>query len=85
MLNTTIGAIVRGDQEVFPPYLYEAYRSTIKRAPGLPLIEAHDSMQFILADADAVIVAIDRRKIVRQRGVHGRELSDGSHQDFVGA
>ncbi len=40
MLNTTIGAIVRGDQEIFPPYLYEAYRSTIKRAPGLPLIEA---------------------------------------------
>lgn len=32
---TTIGSIVRGDREVFPPYLYEAYRSTLKRAPGL--------------------------------------------------
>ena len=25
-LTTTIGQIVRGDREVFPPYLYEAYR-----------------------------------------------------------
>ncbi len=36
---TTIGEIVRGDREVFPPYLYEAYRSTIRRAPSLPLID----------------------------------------------
>ena len=39
MKNITIGEIVRGDQEVFPPYLYEAYQSTRKRAPLLPLIE----------------------------------------------
>lgn len=36
---TTIGEIVRGDREVFPPYLYEAYRSTIRRAPHLPLVD----------------------------------------------
>jgi protocatechuate 3,4-dioxygenase beta subunit len=36
---TTIGAIVRGDAAVFPPYLYEAYRSTLRRSPGLPLVE----------------------------------------------
>ena len=36
---TTIRAIVRGDAEVFPPYLYEAYRSTILRSPRLPLID----------------------------------------------
>lgn len=36
---TTIGDIVRGDREVFPPYLYEAYQSTRRRAPLLPLIE----------------------------------------------
>jgi protocatechuate 3,4-dioxygenase beta subunit len=36
---TTIRAIVRGNAEVFPPYLYEAYRSTILRAPHLPLID----------------------------------------------
>lgn len=36
---TTIGSIIRGNREVFPPYLYEAYRSTIKRAPRLPLVD----------------------------------------------
>ena len=36
---TTIGEIVRGDAEVFPPYLYEAYQSTRRRAPSLPLID----------------------------------------------
>src|SRR5437763_13282016 len=39
MNNTTIGEIIRGDREVFPPYLYEAYRSTIRRAPSLPLVD----------------------------------------------
>ncbi len=36
---TTIGEIVRGDATVFPPYLYDAYRSTVRRAPRLPLVE----------------------------------------------
>jgi len=36
---TTIGEIVRGDARVFPPYLYYAYRSTIRRAPRQPLVE----------------------------------------------
>src|SRR5260221_14692026 len=39
MNHTTIGDIVRGDREVFPPYLYEAYQSTRRRAPMLPLVE----------------------------------------------
>lgn len=39
MTDTTIVEIVRGDREVFPPYLYDAYRSTLRRAPSLPLIE----------------------------------------------
>jgi protocatechuate 3,4-dioxygenase, beta subunit len=38
-LTTTIGQIIRGDREVFPPYLYAAYQSTVRRAPGLPLVE----------------------------------------------
>jgi protocatechuate 3,4-dioxygenase beta subunit len=36
---TTIGDIVRGDAEVFPPYLYATYRSTILRSPRLPLVD----------------------------------------------
>jgi len=39
MSHLTIGDIVRGDREVFPPYLYEAYQATRRRAPTLPLIE----------------------------------------------
>lgn len=39
MDTTTIGEIIRGDKEVFPPYLYSAYRATIKRSPNLPLLE----------------------------------------------
>src|SRR4029453_12384873 len=39
MLITTIGEIVRGDRTIFPPYLYEAYRSTLRRAPALPLVD----------------------------------------------
>lgn len=38
MATTTIGTIVRGDRTVFPPFLYAAYRSTVARAPGLPLV-----------------------------------------------
>src|ERR671935_1254227 len=38
-LTTTIGEIVRGDREIFPPYLYAAYQSTRHRAPNLPLID----------------------------------------------
>src|SRR2546421_1196181 len=39
MQQITIGTIIRGDREVFPPFLYEAYQSTRRRAPMLPLIE----------------------------------------------
>jgi protocatechuate 3,4-dioxygenase beta subunit len=38
-LTTTIGQIVRGDREVFPPYLYAAYQSTKLRSPELALVE----------------------------------------------
>lgn len=37
--TTTIGTIVRGDREVFPPFLYAAYRSTGLRAPSQPLLD----------------------------------------------
>ena len=39
MSSTTIGRIAHSDREVFPPYLYEAYRSTLKRAPRQPPVE----------------------------------------------
>jgi protocatechuate 3,4-dioxygenase beta subunit len=39
MNQTTIGDIIRGDREIFPPYLYSAYQSTRRRAPTLPLVD----------------------------------------------
>jgi protocatechuate 3,4-dioxygenase, beta subunit len=38
-LKTTIGEIVRGNREFFPPFLYDAYRSTVLRAPKQPMID----------------------------------------------
>src|SRR3954449_10955706 len=35
----TVTLPVRGDVNVFPPFLYEAYRTTIKRAPHRSLVE----------------------------------------------
>lgn len=31
--------VVRGDGDIFPPFLYEAYRSTLRRAPHMPLVD----------------------------------------------
>src|SRR3954463_11220770 len=39
MSITSTGKIVRGNAEVFPPYLYEAYQSTRRRAPSQSLID----------------------------------------------
>jgi hypothetical protein len=33
MNYTTIGTIVRGDKEIFPPYLYEAYQGSAPLDP----------------------------------------------------
>jgi protocatechuate 3,4-dioxygenase, beta subunit len=38
-ISTTIGDIVRGDSEVFPPFLYDAYRSTVLRSPQQPMVQ----------------------------------------------
>lgn len=51
---TTIAAIVRGDQAIFPPYLYEAYRSTIRRAPSLPLVDVPLTLSELTGPGPAV-------------------------------
>jgi protocatechuate 3,4-dioxygenase beta subunit len=53
---TTIGAIVRGDASVFPPYLYEAYRSTIRRAPNLPLVDVPLTLSELTGPGPAISV-----------------------------
>jgi protocatechuate 3,4-dioxygenase beta subunit len=54
MTTTTIGAIVRGDREVFPPYLYEAYQSTRRRAPALPLVDVPLTLSELTGPGPAV-------------------------------
>ena len=51
---TTIGEIVRGDREIFPPYLYEAYRSTIRRAPALPLVDVPLTLSELTGPGSAI-------------------------------
>src|SRR5881296_3241298 len=54
MNTTTIGTIIRGDREVFPPYLYEAYQSTRRRAPTLPLIDVPLSLSELTGPGPAI-------------------------------
>ncbi len=56
-----------------------------RRILGLFSPEANDPQQFVVADTDAVIIAIDGREIVRQRSVNGGQMRQGSHQDAIGA
>jgi protocatechuate 3,4-dioxygenase, beta subunit len=53
-LTTSIGEIVRGDREVFPPYLYAAYQSTRRRAPGMPLIDVPLTLSELTGPGPAV-------------------------------
>lgn len=53
-IETTIGEIVRGDREVFPPYLYCAYRSTVLRAPNQPLIDVPLTLSELTGPGPAV-------------------------------
>jgi protocatechuate 3,4-dioxygenase beta subunit len=53
-LTTSIGEIVRGDREVFPPYLYAAYQSTRRRAPSMPLIDVPLTLSELTGPGPAV-------------------------------
>jgi protocatechuate 3,4-dioxygenase beta subunit len=74
-VNTTIGAIVRGDRDVFPPYLYAAYRSTILRAPKRPLIEAPLTLSELTGPGPAVsAVTAEDADLTRNAGTGGEAL-----------
>ncbi len=74
-MDTTIGAIIRGDREVFPPYLYEAYRSTIRRAPKLPLIEVPLTLSELTGPGPAVsAVTPEDADLTRNAGTGGEAL-----------
>ena len=72
---TTIGEIVRGDATVFPPYLYEAYRSTIRRAPRLPLVEVPlTASELTRPRVDVGLVTADDADLTRNAGTGGEAL-----------
>ena len=72
---TTIGEIVRGDRAVFPPYLYSAYRSTIRRAPRLPLIQVPLTMSELTGPGPAMIdVVREDADLTRNAGTGGEAL-----------
>jgi len=73
-VNTTIGEIVRGDAAVFPPFLYEAYRSTVQRAPQLPLIEVPLTVSELHGPARPGIVTNGDADLTRNAGTGGEAL-----------
>ena len=75
MKNITIGEIVRGDQEVFPPYLYEAYQSTRRRAPMLPLIEVPLTLSEMTGPGPAIsAITPEDADLTRNAGTGGEAI-----------
>lgn len=75
MNHTTIGAIVRGDQEVFPPYLYEAYQSTRRRSPTLPLIEIPLTLSELTGPGPVIsAITAEDADLTRNAGTEGEAI-----------
>jgi protocatechuate 3,4-dioxygenase beta subunit len=74
-LITSIGEIVRGNREVFPPYLYAAYQSTRRRAPGLPLIDLPLTLSELTGPGPALGgVVPEDADLTRNAGTEGEAL-----------
>lgn len=75
MNNITIGEIVRGDQEVFPPYLYAAYQSTRRRAPTLPLIAVPLTLSELTGPGPTIsIITPQDADLTRNAGTGGEAI-----------
>jgi protocatechuate 3,4-dioxygenase, beta subunit len=74
-LTTSIGEIVRGDREVFPPYLYAAYQSTRRRAPESPLIDVPLTLSELTGPGPAVsAVTPEDADLTRNAGTGGEAI-----------
>ncbi|HKG24413.1 MAG TPA: protocatechuate 3,4-dioxygenase subunit beta [Thermomicrobiales bacterium] len=72
---TTIREIVRGDAEVFPPYLYAAYRATILRSPRLPLIDVPLTLSELTGPGPAIgAVTPEDADLTRNAGTDGEAI-----------
>lgn len=75
MQHITIGEIVRGDREVFPPYLYEAYQSTRRRAPMLPLVEVPLTLSELTSPGHAIsAITAEDADLTRNSGTGGEAI-----------
>src|SRR5205085_1052203 len=72
---TTIGDIVRGEREIFPPYLYAAYQSTRRRAPSLALIDVPLTLSELTGPGPAVsAVLAEDADLTRNAGTGGEAI-----------
>jgi protocatechuate 3,4-dioxygenase beta subunit len=72
---TTIGEIVRGDAAIFPPYLYEAYQSTVRRAPRQALIDVPLTLSELTGPGPAVsAVTPEDADLTRNAGTGGEAI-----------
>ncbi len=75
MNQTTIGDIVRGEREIFPPYLYAAYQSTQQRAPSLPLIDVPLTLSELTGPGAAICAAsVEDADLTRNAGTGGEAI-----------
>jgi protocatechuate 3,4-dioxygenase beta subunit len=74
-IETSIGEIVRGDSNIFPPFLYAAYRSTIKRAPTQQLIDVPLTLSELTGPGPALSVIVpEDADLTRNAGTGGEAL-----------
>ena len=67
----------RGGAGVFPPYLYEAYRATIRRAPKLPPIEVPLTLTELTGPGPAVsAVTPEDGDLTRNAGTGGEAIGE---------
>jgi protocatechuate 3,4-dioxygenase beta subunit len=75
LTHTSIGDIVLGDREVFPPYLYAAYRATMLRSPSIPLLDVPLTLSELTGPGPAVsAVTPEDADLTRNAGGDGEAL-----------
>jgi protocatechuate 3,4-dioxygenase, beta subunit len=74
-VTTTFSLPARGDVNVFPPYLYEAYRTTVKRAPFHSLLEVPLTLTELTGPGPAVsAVTPEDADLTRNAGTGGEAI-----------
>ncbi|HLN14076.1 MAG TPA: protocatechuate 3,4-dioxygenase subunit beta [bacterium] len=65
------------DPDVFPPYLYEAYRGTIRRAPEAPLVEFRPTLSEVTGPGPALsAVAQEDSDLTRNAGTGAEAIGE---------